>query len=112
MTDDEVEDLLSAQPDHLPAPPSAPAPRAAAQLLVRIHAEPPERSARWLPAFERDWAKALEDSRQTYDLSPLHEVVRTWRFRLDSAPAVDAFLAAGMDDEDGIDLAELTGTNP
>ncbi|MFH8387928.1 DUF6247 family protein [Kitasatospora sp. NPDC018058] len=100
---------MSAQPDHLPAPPPAPAPRAAAELLARIRAERPERSARWLPAFERDWAKALEDSRQTYDLSPLHEVVRTWRFKVDSAPAVDGFIAAGMNDEDGVDLAELTG---
>ncbi|MGW2255295.1 DUF6247 family protein [Kitasatospora sp. NPDC001660] len=52
-----------------------------AELLTRIRAERPERperSARWLQAFERDWAKALDDSRQTYDLSPLHEVVRTW----------------------------------
>ncbi|WBP91373.1 DUF6247 family protein [Kitasatospora cathayae] len=100
---------MSAQPDHLPAPPPAPSPRAAAQLLIRIRAERPERSERWLSAFERDWAKALEDSRQTYDLSPLHEVVRTWRARLDSAPAVDAFVAGGMDDADGISLAELTG---
>ncbi|WP_331730213.1 DUF6247 family protein [Kitasatospora sp. NBC_00070] len=109
MTDDEVEDPMSAQPDHLPAPPPAPAPRAAAQLLARIRAERPERTERWLPAFERDWAKALEDSRQTYDLSPLHEVVRTWQVRLDSAPAVDEFVANGMDDEDGTDLSEFTG---
>ncbi|MEU1510004.1 DUF6247 family protein [Kitasatospora sp. NPDC005748] len=102
---------MSAQPDHLPAAPAAPAPRAAARLLARIHAEPPERAARWLPAFERDWAKALDDSRQTYDLSPLHHMVRTWRVRLDSAPVVDAFVATGPDDEDGIDLAELTGTD-
>ncbi|WP_371493569.1 DUF6247 family protein [Kitasatospora sp. NBC_00374] len=103
---------MSAQPEHLPAPPPAPAPRAAARLLARIRAERPERTARWLPAFERDWAKALEDSRQTYDLSPLHDVVRTWQVRLDSAPAVDAFVAAGMDDEDGTDLADLLGTRP
>ncbi|MFJ1709744.1 DUF6247 family protein [Kitasatospora sp. NPDC088346] len=103
---------MSAQSEHLPAPPPAPAPRAAARLLARIRAEHPERAARWLPAFERDWDKALEDSRQTYDLSPLHEVVRTWQIRLESAPAVDAFVAGGMDDEDGIDLADFLGTRP
>ncbi|MFH9355137.1 DUF6247 family protein [Kitasatospora sp. NPDC017646] len=100
---------MSAQPDHLPAAPPPPPPRAAAQLLTRIRAERPERAGRWLPAFERDWAKALEDSRQTYDLSPLHDVVRTWQARLDSAPAVDDFIATGMDDDDGIDLSQLTG---
>ncbi|MFD0532287.1 DUF6042 family protein [Kitasatospora arboriphila] len=92
---------MSAQPEHLPAPPPAPAlppapaPRAAARLLARIRAqEDTDRRSRWLPAFERDWAKALDDSRQTYDLTPLHDVVRTWQVRLDSAPAVDAFTAA------------------
>ncbi|MFD8749383.1 DUF6247 family protein [Kitasatospora sp. NPDC059577] len=108
MTDDEVEDPMSAQPD-LPAPPPAPSPRAAVHLLSRIRAERPERAERWLPAFRRDWDKAVEDSRQTYDLTPLHDVVRTWRARLDSAPAVDAFVAAGMNDDDGIDLSELAG---
>ncbi|MFD7986985.1 DUF6247 family protein [Kitasatospora indigofera] len=103
---------MSAQPEYLPAPPPAPAPRAAARLLARIRAERTERAQRWLPAFERDWAKALEDSRQTYDLSPLHEVVRTWQVRLDSAPAVDAFTAGGMNDDDGIDLAEFLGPCP
>ncbi|MGW6916870.1 DUF6247 family protein [Kitasatospora sp. NPDC054939] len=78
-------------------------------MLDRIRAERPERAARWLPAFERDWAKAVEDSRQTYDLTPLHEVVRSWQVRLDSAAAVDAFTTAGLDDRDGIDLADLTG---
>ncbi|GAA1240542.1 hypothetical protein GCM10009665_34260 [Kitasatospora nipponensis] len=99
---------MSAQPEHLPVPP--PAPAAAARLLTRIRAERPERCARWLPAFERDWAKALEDSRQTYDLTPLHEVVRSWQARLDTAPAVDAFVAGGLDDEDGIDLEQVIGT--
>ncbi|GAA2813197.1 hypothetical protein GCM10010441_42350 [Kitasatospora paracochleata] len=98
---------MSAQPEHLPAPPPAPAPRAAARLLTRIRSQEEDRRTRWLQAFERDWAKALDDSRQTYDLTPLHEVVRAWQVRLDSAPAVDAFVAGGMDDEDGIDLDRL-----
>ncbi|MEV0537857.1 DUF6247 family protein [Kitasatospora sp. NPDC050463] len=101
---------MSAQPDHIPAPPPAPAPAAAARLLARIRAD--HRAHRWQPAFERDWAKALEDSRQTYDLTPLHEVVRTWQGRLHTAPAVDAFVAGGMDDEDGIDLEQIIGTRP
>ena len=104
---------MSAQPEHLPAPPPAPAPRAAARLLVRIRAQDDDdRRSRWLLAFERDWAKAVDDSRQTYDLTPLHDVVRAWQVRLDSAPAVDAFLAAGRNDEDGIDLDQLFGTRP
>lgn len=112
---------MSAQPEHLPAPPPAPvlppvpapAPRAAARLLARIRAqEDTDRCGRWLPAFERDWAKALGDSRQTYDLTPLHDVVRTWQVRLDSVPAVDAFTAAGSNDEDGTDLDQLFGTRP
>ncbi|MFG2825058.1 DUF6247 family protein [Kitasatospora sp. NPDC048365] len=99
---------MSAQPNHLPTAPQAPAPRAAARLLTRIRGQQDQdRRARWLQAFERDWAKALEDSRQTYDLTPLHDVVRTWQVRLDSAPAVDAFTAGGMHDEDGIDLDQL-----
>jgi len=97
---------MSAQPDHAPAPP--PAPAAAAQLLARIRTD--RRAQRWVPAFERDWAKALEDSRQTYDLTPLHEVVRTWRGRLDSAGAVDAFVDGGLDDSDGVDLEQVIGT--
>ncbi|MGW4896683.1 DUF6247 family protein [Kitasatospora sp. NPDC004240] len=101
---------MSVQPEHLPAPPPSPAPRAAARLLSRIRAqEDADRGNRWLRAFERDWAKALDDSRQTYDLTPLHEVVRTWQARLDSAPAVDAFVAGGMDDEDGTDLGQFFG---
>jgi hypothetical protein len=98
---------MSAQPEFAPAPPPAPAPAAAARLLARIRAD--HRADRWEPAFERDWAKALEDSRQTYDLTPLHEVVRTWQARLDTAAAVDAFTAGGLDDEDGIDLDQVLG---
>ncbi|MFJ9737193.1 DUF6247 family protein [Streptomyces sp. NPDC101166] len=46
----------------------------------------------WVPAFERDRAKALEDSRHSYSLTPLHDVVRTWRLRLAATPAVDVWL--------------------
>ncbi|WP_307818654.1 hypothetical protein [Streptomyces sp. MBT62] len=34
----------------------------------------------------------------------MHAVIRMWRARLASAPAVDAFLAGGCDDSDGIDF--------
>ncbi|MFE2216602.1 DUF6247 family protein [Streptomyces canus] len=46
-----------------------------------------------VPAFEQDWANALEDAR--HSLAPLHDVVRTWQARLAAAPAVDAFIASG-----------------
>ncbi|WP_052869719.1 DUF6247 family protein [Streptomyces niger] len=99
---------MSAQPQHAPIPPSAPAPApaAAAELLERIRAD--RRAERWVPAFERDWAGALEDSRHSYSLTPLHDVVRAWQARLKAAPAVDAFLASGMDDSDGIPFEEDT----
>ncbi|MEU1916045.1 hypothetical protein [Streptomyces massasporeus] len=48
---------MSAQPEEAPAPP---APAAAAQLLQELRAD--RRADTWVPAFERDWAKALEDS--------------------------------------------------
>ncbi|MER7468464.1 DUF6247 family protein [Streptomyces sp. NPDC097981] len=47
------------------------------------------RADTWVPAFERDWAKALEDSRHSYSLTPLHDVVRAWQLRVATAPAVD-----------------------
>jgi hypothetical protein len=103
--DTAVEVSLSAQPEFAPAPP--PAPAAAARLLALIRAD--HRAERWGPAFERDWAKALEDSRQTYDLTALHEVVRVWQARLDTASAVDAFTAGGWDDEDGVGLEQVLG---
>ncbi|UQI46337.1 DUF6247 family protein [Streptomyces sp. HU2014] len=99
---------MSAQPGHVPAPP--PAPAAAARLLARIRAH--GRAAQWEPAFERDWGKALEDSRATYTLTPLHEVVRTWQARLDTAPAVGAFIDAGLDDADGVDLDQVLRGRP
>ncbi|MEU8435245.1 DUF6247 family protein [Streptomyces sp. NPDC029216] len=101
---------MSAQPEHAPVPPPAPAPTAAAELLVRIRAD--RRAAQWVPAFERDWAEALEDSRHSYSLTPLHEVVRGWKARLAAAPAVDAFIASGMDDSDGIGLDDVLGARP
>ncbi|MEV5238521.1 DUF6247 family protein [Streptomyces cinnamoneus] len=101
---------MSAQPEHAPAPPPAPAPAEAAQLLARIRTD--RRAERWVPAFERDWGKALEDSRHSYSLTPLHDVVRTWQARLAAAPAVDAFLTAGRDDSGGIALEDALGGRP
>jgi hypothetical protein len=99
-------DRMSAQPVHQPAPP--PSPAAAAKLRERIVQH--ERARAWLPAFERDWTHALESSKQTYDLTPLHEVVREWSGRLDTAPAVAAFFAGGMDTCDGVALEDVIGT--
>lgn len=64
---------MSAQPEEALAPP---APAAAAQLLAQLRAD--RRAESWVPAFERDWAKALEDSRHAYSLTPVHDVIRTW----------------------------------
>ncbi|MGI5478677.1 DUF6247 family protein [Streptomyces lavendofoliae] len=98
---------MSAQPEQLPAPPPPPAPAAAAQLLTQLRAD--RRADTWVPAFERDWAKALEDARHTYSLTPLHDVVRTWQLRLAAAPAVDAYLDSGRDETDFIDLDDVLG---
>ncbi|MFF4442449.1 DUF6247 family protein [Streptomyces sp. NPDC001621] len=94
---------MSAQHEEAPAPPSP----AAAQLLAQIRTD--RRAATWGPAFERDWAKALEDSRHTYSLTPLHDVVRTWQMRLAAAPAVDAYLESGRDETSFVDLADVLG---
>jgi hypothetical protein len=95
---------MSAQSDHVPVPPAPLAPTAAAQVLAQLkvtaHAET------WVPAFEQDWARALEDSRHSYSLSPLHDVVRTWQARLEAAPTVSGFTAGGRDASDGLDLAD------
>lgn len=109
---------MSARPDDAPAPlfvpppapPSVPAPAAAARLLARIRAD--RRAERWVPAFERDWAKALEDARYSYSLTPVHDVVRAWQARMAVTPAVDAFLAAGMDDSDGVASEDALGIRP
>ncbi|MFD3621205.1 DUF6247 family protein [Streptomyces sp. NPDC058676] len=96
---------MSAQPEEAPVPP---APAAAAQLLAQLRAD--RRADVWGPAFEQDWARALDDARHSYSLAPVHDVVRIWQARLASAPAVDAFLAGGCDDSDGIDLDQVLGT--
>ncbi|WP_327732673.1 DUF6247 family protein [Streptomyces nojiriensis] len=57
-----------------------------------------------MPAFERDWTKALEDARHAFSLTPLHEVVRTWQLRVAAAPDVDAFMDSGQDDSGSVDL--------
>ncbi|PKW04958.1 hypothetical protein SAMN05428944_0016 [Streptomyces sp. 1222.5] len=98
---------MSARPDHA-APPSALAPAAAAQLLAELRAS--SRAESWVPAFERDWAAALDDARHSYSLAPLHTVVAAWTARLAALPAVTAFLDSGMDDSDGIDAQDILGT--
>ncbi|MEU3670934.1 DUF6247 family protein [Streptomyces virginiae] len=98
---------MSAQPDHTPAAPYAPAPGAPAELLAQLRAD--RRAERWVPAFEREWAAALEESRQTFSLNTLYEVVHVWQARLVSAPAVDAFTASGHDESGFVDMAELRG---
>ena len=101
---------MSAQPDHTPAAPYAPAPGAAAELLARLRAD--RRAEQWVPAFERDWGKALEDARHAFSLTPLHEVVRAWQLRVAAAPAVDAFMDSGQDDADFVGLADVLGGRP
>ncbi|MGZ9928294.1 DUF6247 family protein [Streptomyces sp. NC-S4] len=98
---------MSAQPDHTPAAPYAPAPGAPAELLARLRAD--GRAERWVPAFEREWAAALEESRRTFSLTTLYEVVHVWQARLASAPAVDAFVASGQDETGFVDMAEVRG---
>ena len=95
---------MSAQPEDAPAPP---APAAAARLLQELRAD--RRARTGVPAFAQDWARALDDARHSFSLSPVHAVISAWRARLASAPAVDAFLAGGLDDSDGIDLDQVLG---
>ncbi|WP_411146738.1 DUF6247 family protein [Streptomyces sp. x-80] len=94
---------MSAQLDHAPVTPYAPAPGAPAELLAQLRADT------WVPAFEREWAAALEESRKTFSLGGLYEVLQEWQGLIASAPAVDAFVASGYDDSDFIDMAELRG---
>ncbi|MFF7127211.1 DUF6247 family protein [Streptomyces sp. NPDC008240] len=100
---------MSVQSDHAPIPRYAPAPaaRAPAELLAQLRAD--RRAQRWVPAFEQEWAKALEESRRTYSLAALYEVVQVWQARVASAPAVDAFTASGHGESDFIDLDEIRG---
>lgn len=87
-----LEEPVSAQPEHAPAP----APGAPAELLAALRAD--RRADRWVPAFEAEWAVALEESRRSFSLARPYEVVTSWRARLASAPQVDAFLTGGRDD--------------
>ncbi|MFC7934554.1 DUF6247 family protein [Streptomyces cinereoruber] len=96
---------MSAQPGHTPVTPYAPAPGAPAELLAQLRAD--RRATRWVPAFEQEWATALEESRRTFSLGALYEVIHVWQARVASAPAVDAFLASGRDDSDFLDLQEI-----
>uniref|UniRef100_UPI002F909EE6 DUF6247 family protein n=1 Tax=Streptomyces longwoodensis TaxID=68231 RepID=UPI002F909EE6 len=98
---------MSAQPDHAPVTPYAPAPGAPAELLAQLRAD--RRADTWVPAFERQWAAALEESRRTFSFAGPYEVVQDWQGRLAHAPAVDAFVASGYDDSEAIDMAELRG---
>ncbi|MFF0553935.1 DUF6247 family protein [Streptomyces sp. NPDC004311] len=103
---------MSARPDHTPAPtaPYAPAPGAPAELLGQLGAD--RRAEQWVPAFERDWTKALEDARHVFSLTPLHEVVRIWQLRVAVAPDVDAFMDSGQDDTGVVDLDDVLGGRP
>ncbi|MFF7441705.1 DUF6247 family protein [Streptomyces sp. NPDC008122] len=101
---------MSAQPDHAPLMPHAPAPGAPAELRAQLRAD--RRAKTWVPAFERDWAKALEDARDTFSLTPLHEVVRTWQLRAAAAPDVDVFMDSGQDDSDFVDFDDVLGGRP
>ncbi|MEU5137392.1 DUF6247 family protein [Streptomyces californicus] len=98
---------MSAQPDHAPLTPYAPAPGAPAELLAQLRAD--RRAAQWVPAFEREWAAALEESRRTFSLAGLYAVLQDWQGRIAHAPAVDAFVASGYDDSDFVDMAQLRG---
>lgn len=98
---------MSAQPQHAPATVHAPAPGAPAELLAQLRAD--QRANTWVPAFERAYAAALEESRRTFSLTLLYEVVQEWQGRIAAAPAVDAFVASGYDDSDFVDATELRG---
>ncbi|MGW2239652.1 DUF6247 family protein [Streptomyces sp. NPDC001759] len=95
---------MSDHPDHGPVPPAPLAPTAAAQVLAQLRVS--SRAQTWVPAFEQDWARALEASRHSYSRRPLHDVVRAWQARLEAAPPVREILAGGRDDSDGVDLAD------
>ncbi|GAA2978231.1 hypothetical protein Sfulv_60560 [Streptomyces fulvorobeus] len=60
-----------------------------------------------MPAFEQEWAAALKESRRTFSLGELYEVLQDWQGRLAHAPAVDAFVVSGYHDSEAVDMAEL-----
>ncbi|MGW2050900.1 DUF6247 family protein [Streptomyces sp. NPDC001858] len=76
---------MSAQPDHAPVTPHAPAPAAPAELLAQLRAD--RRAERWVPAFKQEWTAALEESRRTFSLAGLYEVVQVSRPGHAAAPA-------------------------
>ncbi|MCX5374788.1 DUF6247 family protein [Streptomyces sp. NBC_00103] len=41
-------------------------------MLADLRAD--RRAGTWVPAFEQDWARALDDARHSYSLAPLHDV--------------------------------------
>ncbi|MFF3216883.1 DUF6247 family protein [Streptomyces sp. NPDC002886] len=96
---------MSAQPDHATVTPYAPAPGAPAELLDRLRDD--RRAPQWVPAFEREWTAALEESRRTFSLAALYDTLQVWQARLASAPAVDAFVASGHDDAAFVEATEL-----
>ncbi|WP_409133428.1 DUF6247 family protein [Streptomyces europaeiscabiei] len=96
---------MSAQPDDPPVPPYGPPPGAPADLLAQLRAD--RRAERWVSAFEREWAAALEESRRPFSLAGLYEVVQVWQARVVFAPAVDAFLDSGRDETGFVDLEEI-----
>ncbi|MFD7257908.1 DUF6247 family protein [Streptomyces sp. NPDC059874] len=96
---------MSAQPEHTPVPTYAPAPGAPAELLAQLHAD--HRAPRWVPAFEQEWTAALEESRRTYSLATLYEVLQDWQARLVSAPTVDAFATSGRDDSGFVEPEQI-----
>ncbi|WP_328738274.1 DUF6247 family protein [Streptomyces erythrochromogenes] len=98
---------MSAQPDHTPAAPYAPAPGAPAELLVQLRAD--RRAERWVPAFEREWTAALEESRRTFSLNTPYEVVHVWQARLVSAPRSTRSPLPAMTRAGFVDMAELRG---
>ncbi|MFD9011317.1 DUF6247 family protein [Streptomyces sp. NPDC059552] len=67
------------------------------------------RAQRWAPAFEKEWAAALEETRRTLSLNTLYEVVHARQTRLAPAPAVNAFMASRRDRAGFMDTAELRG---
>ncbi|MFB6613583.1 DUF6247 family protein [Streptomyces sp. NPDC056367] len=95
---------MSAQPEEYPAPP---APAATAQLLAQPWDD--RRVGTWVPAFERDWAKAREDSRHTYSLTPLHDIIRGWQLHVTATAAVGAYVDSGRDEPDFVDLNDILG---